>query len=747
MRARLAASRPAPYDAMESREYQVRRLLTVLLLGSALAATPASAQDVPDLPMKDVIDFAADSLSYDDNADIITATGNVLIVRGEYRLRASEVAYNRRTGFVEARGNVVVLDPGGNQAFGDKVNVSDTLRDAAIENILLVLQDGGRLAARRGTRVDDISNLSRAVYSPCDTTGEDGCPQAPVWQIRAVKVIHNPAKHRLSYRNAYFELLGVPIVYLPSFSHPDGTAGNTSGLLVPDIQYSRSLGVELSLPYYVPLTPSSDLTLTPSIYSAANPALAIQYRRLTASGPFKFGAVGTVSRIAGALNPNSQFRGYFYANGQLQHTSDWRSTFGFRFTTDDTFPRRYDISRDVTLRNSYQLEHFASDSYLLIAGWSFQTLRLGQRQGTQPVALPLIDFHWTPDLDAFALGGRLEVRANTLAITRTVGEDSQRALASARWDLSKLTPFGQRVTFTGTARGDVYNVQNSAAATVATYAGRDGVQARALGAVAIDIEWPFAGLAFDGTQTFTPRVQIVGSSGGQNSRFVNEDARSIDLEDLNLFDINRFPGYDRWEGGARVTYGGRWTLDRPGVGIIAEAGQSYRLDDKQGIFPTGSGLNNRLSDYVGRTTFRLGRKLDITHRWRLDKDSFAIRRNEVDATIGSRRTFAEIGYSRLNRDIALEDLPDREEVRAGGRVQITRFWSVFGSVILDLTSRRDDPLSIADGFDPVRHRIGIAYEDECLEFGITWRRDYTQVRDVARGNTFGLRLALKNLGR
>ena len=339
------------------------------------------------------------------------------------------------------------------------------------------------------------------------------------------------------------------------------------------------------------------------------------------------------------------------------------------------------------------------------------------------------------------------MRANTLAITRSAGEDSQRALASVRWDLSKLTPFGQRVTLTGTARGDVYNVQNSAASTVPTYTGRDGVQARGLAAVAVDVEWPFAGLAFGGTQTLTPRIQFVGSSGGQNNRIVNEDARSVDLEDLNLFDINRFPGYDRWEGGARITYGARWTLDRPGVGVIAEAGQSYRLAEKPGVFPVGSGLDRQLSDYVGRTSFRLGRKLDITHRWRIDKNSFAIRRNEIDATVGSRRTFAEIGYSRLNRDIALEDLPDREEVRAGGRVQVSRYWSVFGSAILDLTSRRDDLLSLADGFDPVRHRIGIAYEDECLEFGISWRRDYTQVRDVARGNTFGLRLALKNLGR
>ncbi len=725
----------------------MRRLLAVLLIGCATIAQSVSAQEDLKLQPGDVIDFAADSLAYDDNADIVTATGNVLIVREGYRLRANEVAYNRKTGFVEARGNVIVIDPGGNQAFGDKVNVSDSLRDAAIENILVVLQDGGRLAARNGTRINGVSVLNRAVYSPCDITGEDGCPRAPVWQIKAVKVVHNPAKHRLVYKDAYFELFGLPILYLPRFSHPDGKSGNTAGLLVPDVQYSRSLGAELSVPYYVPLTPSSDLTITPSIYSQVNPALSAEYRRLTAKGPIRIGAVATVAPIPNSSKVGDEFRGYFYANGQLQHSSDWRSTFGLRYATDDTFPRRYDISRDVVLRNYYELEHFASDSYLSVAGWAFQTLRVGDRQGLQPVALPLVDFQWDPELDLLSLGGRLQVRANTVALTRTSGEDTRRALASVRYDLTRLTTLGQRVTFTALGRGDLYNVDNSAAATLASYAGRNGFQGRGLGAVAVDVEWPFAGPAFGGLQTFTPRVQLVASTSGRNNVIPNEDSRSVDLEDTNLFDINRFPGYDRWEGGPRITYGGRWTLDRPGLSIIAEAGQSYRLDDKQSIFPNGTGLNDRLSDYVGRTTVRFGRLVDFTHRWRLDKDNFAIRRNEIDATVGGRRTFAEIGYSRLNRDIAIEDLPDREEVRAGGRVQLTRFWSVFGSVILDLTSRSDDPLSIADGFDPIRHRIGIAYEDECLEFGVTWKRDYTQVQDVRRGNSFLLKLALKNLGR
>jgi LPS-assembly protein len=80
-------------------------------------------------------------------------------------------------------------------------------------------------------------------------------------------------------------------------------------------------------------------------------------------------------------------------------------------------------------------------------------------------------------------------------------------------------------------------------------------------------------------------------------------------------------------------------------------------------------------------------------------------------------------------------------------VQFARFWSISGSTLIDLTDRDEDPLSLADGFDPVRHRLGITYEDDCLRLGLTWRRDYETTGDARRGNSYLLTLAFKNLGR
>ena len=345
------------------------------------------------------------------------------------------------------------------------------------------------------------------------------------------------------------------------------------------------------------------------------------------------------------------------------------------------------------------------------------------------------------------IGGKVELQANSLGIIRGDGQDSQRAFAGARWDLRKITVAGLDATLTGLVRGDVYHSDENFLTTTAAYRGTPGWQARGVALAAVDVKYPLVGAFLGGTQILTPRVQIVASPPIDNFDIPNEDSRAIELEDTNLFALNRFPGYDRVEDGNRVTYGLDWLFERPEWRISSTIGQSYRLTSKPSIFPDGTGLTSRSSDIVGRTQVRYREFVSLTHRYRLDKDGLAVRRNEIDATIGSHKTYLELGYLRLNRDIAaFEDLQDREELRAAGRVAFARYWSVFGSGVFNLTDRNEDSSFTSDGFEPLRTRLGVAYADECLEMSFTWRRDYVTTGDARKGNSFIIRFALKNLG-
>lgn len=696
------------------------------------------------------IAFAADQLEYDNASQVVTASGRVELVREGNRLHADKVVWNRATGQVQASGNISVTNPQGDIAYGDSIELTDSLKDGVVENLLLVLEQGGRLASRRGTRTNEVVTLEHAAYSPCAVEDSKGCPKEPTWQIKAVRVTYDPHRGRVSYKGARVELFGFPLIPLPGLSHPVGQGGGP-GLLVPDMRYDRTNGLELSLPYYWQIASNRSLTVTPHVYSDTLPMVEANYKALLSKGAYQVTGYATYgSRVptSGGTTTISErdIRAYLDASGKFQLDPYWSVSGSLRLATDRTFLRRYDISRDDRLRSTIAAERIGNVSYFSLAGWAVQTMRSDVDQGTVPVALPVIDYRlrMTDPL----LGGKLQLQLNSLAVTRTEGQDTQRAFAGAQWDLRKITGMGQEVTFTGYLRGDVYHSSDNQLTDTLIYRGMEGWEARGIAAAAVDVRWPFIGEAFGGTQKITPRVQIVAAPRLSNLNVPNEDARAVELEDSNLFALNRFPGYDRFEDSTRITYGLEYAFDRPNLTVNAVVGQSYRLNNRSSLLPDGTGLSERVSDIVGRTTVRYKNFVSLTHRYRLDKDSLSVRRNEIDATVGSRGTYVMAGYLRLNRNIGtdLEDLQDREEIRLGGRIQLTRFWSVFGSTVVDLTDEKEDPTSVSDGYEPVRHRLGIAYQDDCVELGLTWRRDYRETGDARSGNTYLLRLAFRNLG-
>ncbi len=697
------------------------------------------------------IDFEADSLEYESGSDVVRASGNVVLRSEDRSVRADTVEWNRATGTILATGNVRFVDEGGNQLYTERVELTDEFEAGAMEDLLLALREGGRLAARSGERgADGTVILTDAAYSACAVVDPEGCAKNPSWRITASRVVYDPQEKRVRFSGAFLELFGARLLPLPGLAvRTDG--GAVSGFLVPDLRFSESNGVEVSGSYYWRLADNRDLTLGAYVFTEAPPMASANWRHLTDKGAYQITGYLTHSRrisdFTGVPTSESDPRGYLYANGRFQFDPNWSFTGSLRLVSDRTFLRRYDISRDDRLRSTFAVERIDDDSFLSIEGWATQTLRLGAPQGQVPVALPVIDYR-RRFADPAGLGGKLELQLNSLNIVRDDGQDTQRAFAGAKWNLQRITGFGQLVTVTGLVRGDVYHSDENALTATAVYRGNPGWEARGVALAALDIEWPFVGEAFGGTQIFTPRVQIVASPEIENLAIPNEDSRAIDLEDSNLFALNRFPGYDRIEDGVRITYGFDWELQRPNWRIKTNIGQSYRLDKDPLVLVDGTGLSERVSDFVGRTEVRYRDFLKLTHRFRLDKDSLAVRRNEFDATVGSRRTYAEIGYIRLDRDIApgFEDLQDREELRLATRVAFARYWSMFGSGVFNLTDREEDPTLTSDGFEPIRTRLGIAYQDDCLEMGVTWRRDYVTAGDAQRGNTFQLYFSLRNLG-
>ncbi|MBT0668580.1 LPS-assembly protein LptD [Novosphingobium profundi] len=777
-----AASYPLQALSRRLQPVSLNALALVLGTGAAAAFAPSTAlaqalsrpaeqapiTQAPPKPAPETADavpiaFEADTVEYAEKGDTVTASGNVVLRREGQSVRADSVTWNRETGKIEATGDVRMVDERGNQLFTDSVELTDELKSGMLENLLLVLREGGRLAAKDGERLGngDVI-LNHAAYTGCSVVASDGCPKEPTWKVVAKTVTYSEAEQRVRFSDARLQLFGA--VQIPLLGLTISTDGDAvSGFLIPDLRSSPSNGIEVAVPYYWKIDKNRDLTGTLHTFTEAAPMASMEYRALTDHGAYQITGYATSSTripISGSntTDPAGQdaFRGYIFANGKFQLDDNWSVTASIRRATDRTFLRRYDVSRDDRLRSMIDVERIDQDSYLSIAGYATQTMLSSRDQGQIPIALPAVDYRHR--FDDPILGGTITTQANALALTRTDGQDTQRAFTSAQWSRRLITGMGQTVTFTGLARGDIYHSNENEATQILPYRGEAGWQSRAYALAAVDVEWPLVGTIFGGNQVFTPRVQFVASPDVKNFAIPNEDSRAVELETSNLFALNRFPGYDRIEDGTRVTYGLDWSFERPRWRIATQIGQSIRFSGDQFDTYDGSGLSGTISDIVGRTEVRYRDFVKVIHRYRLDKDNLAIRRNEFDAVVGNSGTYAEIGYTKLNRNFAsttladgtetgvADDLLDREEVRAAGRVAFAQHWSLFGSAVINLTNSDDDDTSGSNGFQPLRTRIGAAYEDDCLQISLTWRRDYTSNGDAQKGNSFAIRFSLKNIG-
>jgi LPS-assembly protein len=523
---------PTPRPAL------MRFLLMPILLGCGSLPTIAMAQSEASAKTtqqdSDQIGFSAEVVEYNSNTEVVTAKGNVIANRNGYSVRADKIIWNRSTGQVLADGSIRSVGPEGEVAYADTVELTDTLKDGIINNLLVVLADESRLAANRGTRKNGVYTLNYAAYTACKVETADGCPKNPSWE----------AKKRVDYEGARIELFGLPVVPLPFLSHPVGTKA-ASGFLVPSIGFSRNNGIELEQSYYWRITQSQDLTGSVTAFSDAAPLGRVNFRSLGKYGALDLAAYGTysdrisTSDITTSVGSNV-FRGYLEGASRFQFDPYWSFSTSGRYASDRTFLRRYDISRDDRLRSTFSVERIGGNSYFSLAGWAVQTLRTGDPQGLAPMALPELDYRLR--IDAPLVGGTVQLQANSLAIARREGQDTQRAFASAKWDRRTINGLGQEMTFTMLARGDVYNSADNASTLTAIYRGETGWQTRSIFAAAADIKWPFVGQALGGTQIFTPRVQVVAAPAISNLKIPNEDSRAVDLEDSNIFALNRFPG-------------------------------------------------------------------------------------------------------------------------------------------------------------------------------------------------------------
>ncbi len=790
----------------------------VLLAGAAWFALACSAQAQQPLvtipaapaPSPAVDDGLGDTGYYLESDLLIRDDANQkMIARGDVEaryqgrtLRADEVVYDTKSEVITAHGHVTLINADGTAQFADDMTMDKDMKAGFARHVSARLDKNIKIAADSAVRRNDqITELNRAIYTPCQVCAEK---PNPTWSIQADKVVQDKTKHLVYYHGATIRMWGAPLMYLPVFWHPDPETERRSGFLVPKIGVSKKRGFVYQQPYLFVISPSQDLVVSPQINTKVNPFLNATYRKRFYSGYVEARVGATYDKDFdnhGDRFGEATAKSYILAKGAFDIDQNWKWGFTAERASQALIFDDYDISDvyqqrgmfspdDHRLMSQIYATRQTDRSWFSASMVSVQGLRVVQvssaglanqfeNSGAFPVIGPLVEGRWSPESPV--LGGRLRLQGSGVVLTRSesqfgeppyayaaykgqAGVDSARGTVEGDWRASMILGPGLRVEPFAQARGDAYRVNDVFIPTSAMVAGDTTSinYSRGLGVAGVDLSLPlFKPLKNGGSVVLEPLVQL--ATGSDSSRvpivvardpsgnpiYFNEDSTNFELDETNLFDVNKSPGFDLYEGGTRMNVGGRATLklaDGRGGSVLLGRSLRTKVDP---LMPTRAGLDQKASDWIVAATVTPIRGITAFTRARFDDDTSKLNRLEAGLDASGAKGFGSLRYLKDNKDTSGLR---QENLDFIGDYKIREHWGVTALGRLSYQDARAFGLPVTDSkWSWTRRDLGVYYTDDCIRLDVIYQNEdrYTQTANglkLRADQSVVLRLTLATLG-
>ena len=665
--------------------------------------------------------LVADRISIEADARLI-AEGNVEVTYEGQRLTASRVVYDRETSTLDIEGPLVLTDGDGTAIVAAAAELDEALQRGILTSARLVLDNQLQLAAQELARVSGrYTRLSRVVASSCEIC-ERG--NAPLWEIRARRVLRDEAEQQLYFDAAQLRVGGVPVAYLPRLRLPDPGLRRSTGFLVPRIRTRSQLSTGLRWPYFIRLGDHADVTLTPYLSSQTR-TLEFIYRQEVRNGSLRF--EGAVSDDE--IRPDG-VRAYLFAQGRFFLPRDFRLRFDLELVSDESYLFDYGYSEKDRLDSAVALERYRADQAFRAQATVYETLRASEIERERELPNEILEFGLRQRIVHDPAFGSLWARAGAIGITRASddpgpGRDVARFDFGLDWNASRTLPLGLVAEAEAELLHDIYFVDEDPQF--------DDQLSRTRGAAAVTLRWPLERRGARARHLLEPVVQLAWSDTAGDT-VPNEDSTDVEFDEGNLLSLSRFPGSDAYEEGTRLNFGIGWTrFDPAGWSMGATVGRIYRFDSTD-QFGTDTGLDGSTSDWLLALHYELGSALQVTSRSLLDSN-LEVSRSETRFAWQT----PDYGLSGTHlwraAEITDEGLEDLSELKLDGRLRLNE------TGLADAEWRFD----ATDG-ETTRAALGLTFENECLRVGLSLSRRFTSSSNVEPATNFDLRVALTGLG-
>ncbi|MBR1825045.1 MAG: LPS-assembly protein LptD [Alphaproteobacteria bacterium] len=690
------------------------------------------------------IDFSADEMTNDDEAKIITATGNVEILYSGMRLLTDKLVYDENADTITAIGNVKLYSSDGAVVRGDKVVLSENMSIGDMNNIKALLKDESFVTAKFFRKKNNHTKVMRhATYTACDIC--EG--KSPLWQVKAKKVQHQEDSQNVYYNHAFIYVKGVPVFYTPFMTHPDPSVKRRSGLLAPTLGSSNFLDAYFQPRYFWAVDDHTNVLLSPIFSSKQNTVWSGEFSHYFYNSYTSFGGSYLKDKKQNRRVP--QNRGNFIARGRYDINNNWRMSYDWRYVSDYVYLKDLGLANqdDAWLNSNIKFERFSGKDYISVDAYYYKILsyNLHRRNVQQyyaldsrkPIVAPLVDAEFYSD--PLIWGSHFRNELNTASIYHKNGSETQRVTSINAWELPYTSPFGEKYRFVASLKSDIYYINRYAYSDEDTYT---GTTARVFPQVGVEWRLPFVRATESSRQIIEPVVVAVAAPNGGNKddKIPNEDSEDVYFDDTNVLDLDRYVGYDRNDTGSRVSYGFRWNsygniFGKTSAFIAQSLEQNERSSFLRGL---EAEQKSHFSDFVGRINASPNQYLDLNYRFRLDRKTLNAEYSELGVNVGPSFLKFNASYIFLEGNTHYYDLySERKELYTSIKVDVSEHWAFSLYNLKDLTKKRRGRLE---------HGGSVVYEDECFKWDLSFKKYNTSNPNLDNDYEYGMTFYLKTIG-
>ena len=665
----------------------------------------------------------ADRVDITSGGGQLQASGNVQVFYDGTTLSAAAITYDSSGDRLTITGPIFIRTADGTILTANQATLDPRLENGVLRSARLVLNQQLQLAANRIDRVDGrFSQLTRTVATSCNVC--DG--RAPLWEIRADRIVHDEVERQIYFDNASLRVRGLPVLWIPRMRLPDPTLDRATGLLIPRVRSNDLLGLGIKLPYFIRIGDSRDLTLTPYL-STETRTLEARYRQAFLNGLIEVNAAVSSDTVL----PDTT-RSYLFAEGQFDLGRDFRLSFDVEAVSDPGYLLDYGYSDKDRLDSAISLLRVRDGDLFQASLTYYDSLRDDESDATLPPVVATLSYarRLSPPL----LGGTLTLAGSLDAFERTGdalgddGRDVARAGVSAEWHRQWTLPQGLLVETRARLAADYYGFRQDPAY-------ESGL--RTAPSALVTLRWPLARTTPRGTLHIVEPMVSLGWSATRGIDVPNEDGTLAEYDEGNLFALSRFPGEDAREDGSHTAIGLTWTrIGADGVTSVLTFGRLFQDQPQTGFSPT-SGLSQQTSDWLVSAHLELPVGVTLDARALFD-DSFEFDKTEARLGWTTDRLALAAAYHWLPADPTRDRLVPASEWSVDAAYRINDFWKISVDGRYDIASDA-----------PRQAGLGVEWRNECVTVDLSVSRRYTSSETIEPSTDYGFSVSLTgfSLGR